>query len=204
MLAAVLGLAGCTGSSAQRAADASPSPSLSPPSSPSSSPSASPSPATSPTPVARPVLILEPDGLGVLVSEASIRHLPFETTTAAEITTVLRNVLGTGRHEALPDCGQGPRSSYATHGFSVLLDGTRFVGWTDQGAPGRSLTAADGTGIGMTLQELRRLHPQVTVTNDTLGPEFSQEGPAINGFLNGKAPTSRVTTVYAGETCFFR
>jgi hypothetical protein len=203
LLVATVGLAGCTGSggrAASRPATSAPAAAESP--SPSASPT--PTPAGTPSPTTRPALVLEPDGLGVLVGEGSIRHFPFETTTADEITAVLRTVLGPGKSESLPECGQGPRSSYVVKGFSVLLNGTKFVGWTDQGAPGRRLTAADGTGIGMSLRELRALRPGVTITNDTLGPEFSQEGPAINGFLNGSAPTSTVTSVYAGETCFFR
>jgi len=90
-------------------------------------------------------------------------------------------------------------------GFSVLLSGTKFVGWTDQGAPGRRLAAADGTGVGITLARLRALHPrQITVFRDSLGPEFSHAGLGINGLLSGTRPTSRVTTLFAGETCFFR
>jgi hypothetical protein len=172
--------------------------------SPTASPTVSPPSSATPAAVTRPVLILEPDGLGVLVGEASIRHLPFASTTAAQITSVVRTVLGPGAATALPECGQGARSSYRVKGFSVLLDGTRFVGWHDQGAPGRTLSAADGTGIGITLAKLRRLHPGVKVSSDTLGPEFVVGDAAVNGFLSGTTAASTVTSVYAGETCLFR
>jgi hypothetical protein len=90
-------------------------------------------------------------------------------------------------------------------GFSLLFHGKKFVGWTDQGAPGRRLAAADGTGVGITLGRLRALHPnKITVFRDSLGAEFSHAGKGIDGLLSGTRPTSRVTTVFAGETCFFR
>jgi hypothetical protein len=150
------------------------------------------------------VLVLEPDGIGLLVGASSIRHLPFETTTAAQAMSALDLTLGKGKAQDLPDCGQGPRRSYLTEGFQLLFDGTKFVGWFDGGAPGRTLTSADGVGIGITLDRLKALRPHVQVIEDTLGPEFGEEPTGISGFLNGTASTSRVTKVYAGESCFFR
>ena len=196
--------AGCGGSSG--AAAPAVSPPVSPPAAaPSASAEASPSPSPSPSvPDAKPVLVLEPDGLGVLVGESSIRHLPFETTTAAQVTTAVETVLGPGEAQDMPECGQGPRRDYRTQGFDLLFDGTRFVGWLDAGAPGRSLSSADGVGVGITLAKLKQLRPKVQVTEDTLGPEFGEEPTGISGFLSGTTPTSRVTKVYAGETCFFR
>ena len=150
------------------------------------------------------MLILEADGLGVLVGESSIRHLPFETTTAAQVTAAVSAILGAGSAQNMPECGPGPRRSYETKKFSLLFDGTKFVGWYDGGAPGRSLSSADGVGIGITLARLKQLRPNVHVTQDTLGPEFGEEPTGISGFLDGTTATSRVTGVYAGETCFFR
>lgn len=150
------------------------------------------------------MLVLEPDGLGVLVGGSSIRHLPFETTTAAQATTAVEASVGGGKAQDLPECGQGPRRSYSVKGFDLLLDGTRFVGWSDRGAPGRVLTTGDGIGVGITLARLRQLRPNVQVTEDTVGPEFGAEPTGVSGFLDGTAPASRVTTLYAGETCFFR
>ena len=194
----------CSGSSGAEAQPL-PSPSASPAAAPSASPSSPPSasPISSPV-VEAPTLVLEPDGLGVLVGASSIRHMPFETTTATQVTQAVEAALGTGKAQSLPECGQGPRRSYSVKGFDVLLDGTRFVGWFDGGAAGRSLTTADGVGIGITLAKLKALRPKVQVTEDTLGPEFGEEPTGISGFLDGTASTSRVTKVYAGESCFFR
>jgi hypothetical protein len=177
--------------------------------SPTASSSASPLPSvtaiTSPTaPASKPVLVLEPDGLGVLVGESSIRHFTFASSGAAEITSVVSHVLGAGRTTSLPECGQGPRSTYQVKGLSLLLDGKRFVGWHEQGAPGRTLTSADGVGIGMTLAKLKSLRPAVKVRKESLSAEFYEDEDTINGFLDGRSSSSRVTSVYAGETCFFR
>lgn len=152
----------------------------------------------------RPVLTLEPRGLGVRVGSGRIRHLPFGTSSTQVIAAV-KSALGTGKISLDPECGQGPRSTYQVKGFSLLLNGKKFVGWTDQGTPGRRLAARDGTGVGITLARLRQLHPnKITVMRDSLGPEFLHAGTGIDGLLSGTRRTSRVTTVFAGETCFFR
>lgn len=152
----------------------------------------------------RPTLILRADGLAVRARSGRVRHLHFGATSA-QVTMAVKNVLGTGKTSQDPECGQGPRSTYQVKGFSLLFNGKKFVGWTDQGALGRRLAAADGTGVGITLARMRALHPKkITVVRDSLGPEFSHAGKGIDGLLNGIRRASRVTTVFAGETCFFR
>lgn len=160
-------------------------------------------PASTTTTQAAVVLVLEPDGLGYVVGEASIRHLPFGTD-AATVRTVVGKALG-GKLAAndLPECGQGPRSSAGRAGFSVLLDGTKFVGWTDQGAKGRRLSTLDGLGTGSRYVEVQESLPGVTVSDGSLGAEFTADN-GFGGILDGMSPTSRVTLLYAGETCFFR
>ncbi|MEO7746565.1 MAG: hypothetical protein ABIV05_10095 [Actinomycetota bacterium] len=55
-------------------------------------------------------------------------------------------------------------------------DGLGFVGRTEQGgAPRRT----------------------------SLGDDWASPGP-IAGLISGRQPTSRVTTIHSGETCFFR
>lgn len=152
----------------------------------------------------KPTLILRADGLAERARSGRVRPLPFGATSA-QVTVAVKDVLGAGRTSQSPECGQGPRSTYWVKGFSLLFNGKKFVGWTDQGAPGRRLAAADGTGVGITLARLRALHPKkITVFRDSLGVEFSHAGNGLDGLLNGTRPTSRVTTVFAGETCFFR
>jgi len=154
----------------------------------------------------RRALILRADGLAVRDSSGQLRRLPFGASSA-QVKVAVKNILGTGKtwkNLENPECA-GPRSTYVVKGFSLLLDGRKFVGWTDLGAPGRRLAAADGTGVGITLARLRALHPKkITVFVDSLGPEFSHAGKGINGLLTGTRPSSRVTAVFAGETCFYR
>jgi len=165
----------------------------------SSSGSASPAAST-------PILVLRPDGLD-LVSPGGARptRLDFGTAKAAQVDTAIARVLGGGtpKHDSLPECGQGPRVGAGRNGFSVLYHGTTFVGWADQGAKGRHLTTPAGLGVGSTLAQVRAVQADVTTMNDSLGPEFFSES-GISGLLDGLKASSRVTLVYAGETCFFR
>jgi len=153
-----------------------------------------------------PILVLRPDGLD-LVSPGGARptRLDFGTAKAAQVDTAIARVLGGGtpKHDSLPECGQGPRVGAGRNGFSVLYHGTTFVGWADQGAKGRHLTTPAGLGVGSTLAQVRAVQADVTTMNDSLGPEFFSES-GISGLLDGLKASSRVTLVYAGETCFFR
>lgn len=151
-----------------------------------------------------PVLILEPDGLGVLVGSAAIRHLRFGDTDAATLKTVLGRTLGGGlKRNSLPECGQGPRASLGREGFSVLLDGDTFVGWTDQGSQQRHLTTAAGVGVGSSLKKIKASLSGVDVSDGSLGPEFLASN-GFGGILDSAGSSAKATLVYAGETCFFR
>ncbi len=217
---AVLALAACgSGSSGAAASSAATTPAAPSSSAPAVTSSAAPStpvrpsspsktarPSTTRTttkPVARPVLVLESDGLGYVVGDAAIRHLPFGSDATAVVTAVGTALGGSLTRNDLPECGQGPRSSAGRAGFSVLLDGTKFVGWTDQGAKGRRLTTADGLGVGSTLRDITAGRPGTTTSEGSVGTEFV-DADGFGGILAGASPTSRATLVYAGETCFFR
>lgn len=188
--------ASAAGASASTSAATSPATSAA--TSPATSPAASPT-----TTAAKGVLVLEPDGLGVASESGSIRHLPFGGTDAAALKGALTVTLGTPQAGDLPECGQGPRTYLQVNGFQVLLDGTTFVGWTDQGAAGRTLTTAAGLGVGSTLGDVKAAL-DVTVQTDSLGPEFFTSDGSFGGILDGTKDSSKVTVLYAGETCFFR
>jgi hypothetical protein len=173
-------------------------------STPTSSAMSSPASSAHASAVVAPTMILEPDGLGFLVSDASIRHLRFGEADATAVSSALTAALGGALTvNDLPECGQGPRKSLQRAGFSALLDGTTFVGWTDQGAAGRRLTTANGIGIGSTLGSVKASMTGVTTANDTLGPEFISTS-SFGGMLTGLTSSSTVKLTYAGETCFFR
>ncbi len=212
---ALLALAGCsggaattgtgqggTGSSVSASAGASSVPPSATPQAGSASPDATGSPAGA-TPSGAPVLVLAADGLGVQVGEASIRRLSFPDAPAARVRAAVTAALGPLTVAELPECGQGPRSGASRQRFSLLFDGDRFVGWTDEGAAGRRLTTADGIGVGSTLADLRRSLGAVDVAPGSLGTEWTAPG-GLSGVLDGGRPTSKVTVISAGETCFFR
>ncbi len=148
-------------------------------------------------------LVLEPDGLGLVVGPASIRHLTFTAASADQVGAQLRAALGSGTTSPSPDCGAG-LSTFSSGGLSVLLKGTTFLGWTYQaGRTPATARTADGIGVGSTLTELRAARPRVTVTTSTLGPEFVEPG-GLSGLLTGTSGSATVTLLRAGQTCSFR
>lgn len=151
--------------------------------------------------IVRPVLVLEPDGLGFVVGSASVRHVTFGSSSTT-LRTALTAALGPLQTDVQSECGQGPRTSFSRAGFSALIAGSRFVGWTEQGGAPRR-TTGDGIGVGSTLSALRASFGTLTLSRTSLGDEWASPGP-IAGLVSGRQPTSRVTTIYSGETCFFR
>ena len=161
-------------------------------------------PATMTAPAAAPVLSLRPDGLALLTADgATASTLLFGTATAAQVDRAITLALGKPIRDTLPECGQGPRMASTRDNFSALYDGTRFVGWSDRGKTRRKLTTANGLGVGSTLAQVKQREADATVSADTLGPEFFSE-TGVSGMLDGTKSTSKVTLIYAGETCFFR
>ena len=161
-------------------------------------------PTASPT-AASTALVLEPDGLGLLVGPASVRHLTLAAATADQVTNQLAAALGAGTTTPSPDCGAGLRT-FSSGGLSVLLKDNRFLGWTLQASTGGTAATArtaDGIGLGSTLADLRAARPRVTVSTATLGPEFVEPG-GLSGLLTGTSGSSTVTLLRAGQTCSFR
>ena len=175
---------------------------------PATSTPATSKPATSKPATSKPAattfpLVLEPDGLAYVVGSSSIRQVPFGTDAATVKMVVGKALGGTLTANDLPECGQGPRASAGRNGFTILLDGTKFVGWTDQGGTGRRFTTLDGVGVGSTFADVKASRPGVTAETGSLGPEFT-DTDGFGGILAGTSPKSKVTLLYAGETCFFR
>jgi hypothetical protein len=189
---AVGALAACTGSTPGAALTTVPPPSG------SSAAGSSAAARTTPDPSG---LVLGADGLRI-EGGGAVRRLPFGTSRS-ELGSALTAVLGPMAESTQADCAQGPLTQLDGQGLSVLFDGVQFVGWVDNGADGRHLTTGEGIGVDSPLDAVRSRYPDVQVMTGTLGPMFlARQG--LSGFLDGTAPSSRVTTVYAGQTCFFR
>ena len=171
-------------------------------------PSATPSPRRSVAPVVRPsrvpratspaqqvpsgagvTVVLSAGGLGFVTDEGR-RQVPFGSTVS-QLTPSLAATLGAGETRSLPECGQGPRKQVEYDGFTILLEGTRFVGWTESGSAERDLMTDDGIALQVTLSEVREAQPDVEVLSASLGPEFVSE-TGVSGFLDGTRPQSRV------------
>ena len=170
-------------------------------------PTAAPSPAPtgpapglpSPSPATTVRVVLRPDGLGLSDGGSSTSVLSFGTD-AATVRAAVDRALGGGGERPTPDCGAG--SSTVQHETLFLqLQNGEFVGWST-GTPG--LTTGDGIEVGSTLAELRAAIPGVTVTEATLGPEWSSGEGGLAGFLDGTDAGSVVNSMAAGVRCLAR
>jgi hypothetical protein len=107
------------------------------------------------------------------------------------------------RRSANAECPAGPLT-FADwgDGFQLAFSEGKFAGWTaGEGAP-RGFATLGGVHVGSTLAQLRAAHPEVTVSEDTVGPEFS--AGEIYGTLSGTGDDATVTTIWAGVNCVFR
>jgi hypothetical protein len=157
--------------------------------------------APEPDPSAQPVLLLEAGGLGVVLDDTRIEHLPFGTA-ASTVRTAVARLVGPATSRRRTDCEQGSRTSLSVGGLELLFGGTRFVGWTDTGTPGRRLTTGDGIGVGITVAALRDSGTDVTLDRRPGGGGEWTSGPGgLYGRTTSVATTGRVTLVSSGETC---
>jgi hypothetical protein len=150
---------------------------------------------------AEPELLLEAGGLGVVVDDTRIEHLPFGTRSGTVRTAVAR-LLGPLKTTRRSDCEQGMRTSSTVGGLELLFRGGRFIGWTDTGTPGRRLTTGDGIGVGITVAALEDSGTDVTVHPLPGGGGEWTSGPGgLYGRTTSVATSGHVTLVSSGETC---
>ena len=135
------------------------------------------------------------------------RNLPFGTVRAKAVQMVSGELGAPVKTGVYPDCGQGHAIGYVKFrsGIELSFVGGKFVGWTlEEGGDKRNVTA-NGVGIGATVAALRKQFPDVAIDPGNeegggLGPGFtSDKWP--NGWLDGVKPTSKVISMYGGETC---
>jgi hypothetical protein len=145
-------------------------------------------------------LALAPDG--VVVGDA----LTFGTARAEVVPAVI-DALGESSEEgASEECPAGEMYSirWSDDAEDLLLDfqDDRFVGWSI-GASSELRTEA-GIGIGSTRAELETEFGEVDIDeSSTIGIEFLLPD-SLAGLLDGEAPDSLITDLWAGTTCIFR
>ena len=200
----LLGLAGCTAPTAAGAASR-------PPALPSSvgtdqsapastAPTAAGTPAGTPTDdQAPPVLVLQGGGLGLLASDSSVQILGFGTAAPDVVRQAVEGAVGP-MTSAARTCAAGPRTALTADGFTVLLDGAHFVGWTELGAADRSLSTADGLAKGSPLQALKSALPDVQVANGPTGTTWTS-ATGLSGTLSSPDPTATVSAISGGQSC---
>ncbi len=195
--ALLAGVPACSGGTAATSAVALPTATPTVPAVPATGPSTAPAAATPAVADEVADLVLQGDGLSLLQGDTP-QPLPFATASAGAVRAALSAALGDVTETAAVPCPQGPRTRLAVDGFSVLLDGDHFVGWTDVGAPDRALTTDDGVGTGTRLADLRSALPGVQVPAG--GTTWASAG-GLSGTLSGSDPAAQVAVISAGQTC---
>lgn len=147
-----------------------------------------------------PGLVLEAGGLGVISADTHIAHLEFGTSARRVRATVARLVGRLVAHRQA--CPGGRRTVYTTRGFTIVARGDHFVGWTDRGAPGRTLSTVDGIAVGLTVAQLQGSATQVTVhTVHPAGATWTSGKRGLSGRATSPSADGLVTVVSSGEAC---
>ena len=124
-----------------------------------------------------------------------------------EVDTALAGVLGdASRNGANEECGAGPMQfTDYPGGLTVNFQNGSLVGWLhrqpDDGeaAPTGEVSIVGDVQLGTAQAEAEAADGYLTITESTLGEEFSL-GDKIGGFFEGGS----VSMLYAGTQCFFR
>jgi hypothetical protein len=116
----------------------------------------------------------------------------------AQISAILGRPT-TGRNA---ECPTGA-VDYAQYGpLQLNFENGRFAGWVVEHEGGPLLESYHGLSVGDRRSELDGDVEIEVQANSTLGTELSING--IGALLDGSGPNSKVTTLFAGTTCFAR
>lgn len=159
-----------------------------------------------PAPAAAPAMTLASDGISLVdAATGSARMIAFDTAQADAIAAFTGAGQTPGALSRNEECGGGPMEmADLPNGLQLTFMGGKFVGWTAPNAirgANDSLKTASGIGVGSTRQALEAAYT-VTIEDSTLGVEFSAS--EMFGLLESKAPTAKITNLWAGDTCIFR
>ena len=116
-----------------------------------------------------------------------------------QISAVLGTPTGTGTNA---ECPSGPVEFASFGSLDLHFEDGRFAGWVIDEPGGPLLESYHGLSHGDMRSELDADGEIETVGNSTLGTELSVNG--IGVLMSGPGPSDRVTTLFAGVTCFAR
>ena len=143
---------------------------------------------------------IEGEGLRLFViATGAARPLPFGTDSSSVFTAIQRATRSDPVESG--DGGDCP-GSYArwSNGLTLRFDDGKFVGWSLRDGD-NSVSTPTGIGIGTTRANVDSA-VVITVKGTSLGPEFT--AGQLAGLLDGTTPASKVTHLWAGETCIAR
>jgi len=166
------------------------------PAAPSTAPTAKPA-------ASSPALAVDGEGLRLFDRDTgSASPLPFGIAADAVLGSIER-LRGPAQRGTPEDFGAGP-VQYASwaDGLSLVLQDGRFAGWGLDGRARGVVFTASGVGPGSTRAQLDDAYGDVTVSETSLGQEFSTGG--FSGVLDGPGPEARITDMWAGVSCVAR
>lgn len=167
---------------------------------PASSPSEA---AAKPVPFEAPRFILDAEGFTVRTADARARFA-FGSRQAAVMRAAAVASGSDGTLSLNDECGAGPMQFAAFRGLSLGFQDGKFVGWV--AAEGSNVVTVDGVRLGTLLADLSPERGVVPVADTTLDGEVEYsvaDGSTLGGFVSEGAEP-RLTSLYAGMTCFFR
>lgn len=163
-------------------------------------------PPSGPAPVAagQAAVALDAGGLLIVMKDTgSTRMLDFGLPQA-QVIEIVTNVAGAPEPVTTnSECGAGPiQFAEFPGGLTLLFQDDKLAGWSvGQGSAGRQSTMS-GVGVGSTRSDLVAAYSGVTVSETSLGQEFSAGG--LYGVLDGPGATAKIEVMWAGTSCVFR
>ena len=151
-----------------------------------------------PAPIATAPVGLATDAEGLIALQNGLR-VDFGRTQSSTIASATK-LMGAAPDQVVTnsECGAGPLDIATWNNrLTLLFQGGNFRGWV---ANSRKIAAANGLHPGMTRQQIT--DSGLTLRTTTLGSEFDAGG--VFGLIENDGPRAKVTTMWAGTTCFFR
>lgn len=149
--------------------------------------------------------ILTAGGVGFGRASASATRFSFGAARA-EVEKAADAALGVARERsANGECGEGPLEFTDYPGLRLAFQDGKFAGWLAR--EDTHVITSDGIRPGTFLRDLRITRSVRFVEGSTLDGEFeylAADGNWIGGFVAGADRETKVVSLHAGLTCFFR